>query len=187
MKDFKNFEGNLNETAAKATISSETVKGAESAKQQRSRKASPVYSVLKKARAQYDRQVDHNTETKRKCIEENIKKYYADPLRFWLDFKDETNVLIDSISFNKTCANLRLVPENVAEHIVFEGKSVRNNVRDNGLNVLGEQVKKFNAPLFVDSEGLYQKQITAGSGNLQAGNAEKMEAALSVLVEKPVA
>lgn len=182
-----NFEGNLTDAAKVANNVESANVPAKTEARPRGKKASPVYSVLKKARAQYDRQVDHNTETKRKCIEENIKKYYADPLRFWLDFKDETNVLIDSISFNKTCANLRLIPGNVAEHIVFEGKSVRNNVRDNGLNVLGEQVKKFNAPLFVDSEGLYQKQITAGSGNLQAGNAEKMEAALSVLVEKPVA
>ena len=183
MKKLKNYEGNLTD-AAKAANNFESTNASTT---RRRRVTTPVYSVLKRARAQFGKQVDHNTETKRKCIEQNISRFYDDPLRFWLDFKDETNVLIDSISFNKTCANLRLIPENVAEHIVFEGKSVRNNVRDNGLNVLGEQVKKFNAPLFVDSEGLYQKQITAGSGNLQAGNAEKMEAALSVLVEKPVA
>ena len=180
----KNFNESLNETATKVANDVESTKVSEKTEPKpRGKKAAPVYSVLKRARTQYDKQVDKNTETKRKCIEENIKKYYADPLNFWLDFKKETKVLLDSISFNRDCANLCLVPENVAEHIVYEGKSVRNNVRENGLNVLGEQVMKFNAPLFIDTECLYRKQITAGSGNQQTGNAET----INVPVEKPMA
>lgn len=179
----KNFE-NLNETATKVANNVESANVSEkTGLKPKGKKVSPVYSVLKRARAQYGKQVDHNTETKRKCIEENIKKCYADPLRFWLDFKDETKVLLDSISFHNACSNLGLVPENVAEHIVYEGKNLRNDVRDYGLDIIGEQVMKFNAPLFVDTEGLYRKQITAGSGTPQVGNAE----AVNVPVAKPVA
>lgn len=182
----KNIEGNLTDTAKVANNVESANASEKTGLKPKGKKVSPVYSVLKSARAQFKKQVEHNTETKRKCIEENIKKCYADPLRFWLDFKNETKVLLDSISFNRDCSNLGLVPENVAEHIVFEGKNLRNNVRENGLNVLGEQVLKFNAPLFIDTEGLYMKQITAGSGNHQTGNAKKEEA-VNVLVEKPVA
>ncbi len=175
---------NSNFTAenASAQVESQNVKPA-SVKGSKKKGTAPVYSVLKKARAQFDKQVDKNTETKRKCIEENIKKCYADPLNFWLDFKDETKVLLDSISFHNGCSNLGLVPENVAEHIVFEGKNLRNDVRDHGLDIVGEQVMKFNAPLFIDTEELYRKQITAGSGNQQTGNAET----INVPVEKPMA
>ena len=178
---------NFNFTAenASAQVESKNVKSA-SVKAPKKRGSSPFSSVLKSARAQFKKQVEHNTETKRKCIENNISRYYADPLRFWLDFKNETKVLLDSISFHNACSNLGLVPENVAEHIVFEGKKLRNNVIENGLNVLGERVMMFNAPLFVDTEELYRKQITAGSGNQQTGNAEKTEA-VNVPVAKPMA
>lgn len=138
--------------------------------------AAPVYSVLKRARAQFGRQVDHNTETKRKCIEQNISRFYDDPLRFWLDFKNETRVLLDSIEFNGYCEKLRLNPEYVAQHVVYEGKSVKNRVRDYGLDsVLGAQVMKFNAPLYVDTEGLYRKQITEGSENRQTAVVESVK------------
>ena len=178
---------NLDFTAenASAQVESKNVKSA-SVKGSKKRGSSPFSSVLKSARAQFKKQVEHNTETKRKCIENNISRYYADPLRFWLDFKNETKVLLDSISFRNTCSNLGLVPENVAEHIVFEGKNLRNDVRDYGLDIIGEQVMKFNAPLFIDTEELYRKQITAGDGNQQTGNAEKTEA-VSVPVKKPMA
>ena len=181
------FMKNLDFTAenASAQVESKNVKSA-SVKAPKKRGSSPFSLVLKGARAQFKKQVEHNTETKRKCIENNISRYYADHLRFWLDFKNETKVLLDSISFHNACSNFGLVPENVAEHIVFEGKKLRNNVIENGLNVLGERVMMFNAPLFVDTEELYRKQITDGSGNQQTGNAEKTEA-VSVPVKIPMA
>ena len=163
-------------------VESKNVKPA-SVKGSKKRGSSPFSLVLKSARAQFKKQVEHNTETKRKCIENNISRYYADPLRFWLDFKNETKVLLDSMEFNRYCNEIGLNPEYVAEHVVYEGKKLRNNVIENGLNVLGERVMMFNAPLYVDTEGLYRKQITAGSGNQQTGNAET----INVPVEKPMA
>ena len=175
---------NLDFTAenASAQVESKNVKSA-SVKGSKKRGSSPFSSVLKSARAQFKKQVEHNTETKRKCIENNISRYYADPLRFWLDFKNETKVLLDSMEFNRYCNEIGLNPEYVAEHVVYEGKKLRNNVIENGLNVLGERVMMFNAPLYVDTEELYRKQITAGGGNQQTGNAET----INVPVEKPMA
>ena len=181
------FMKNLDFTAenASAQVESKNVKSA-SVKGSKKRGSSPFSSVLISARAQFKKQVEHNTETKRKCIENNISRYYADPLRFWLDFKNETKVLLDSMEFNRYCNEIGLNPEYVAEHVVFEGKKLRNNVIENGLNVLGERVMMFNAPLYVDTEELYRKQITAGSGNQQTGNAEKTEA-VNIPVAKPMA
>ena len=163
----KNLEGNPTD-ATKVANNLESANASEkTGSKPRRKNMSPVYSVLKRARAQFGKQVDQNTETKRKCIESNISKYYADPLRFWLDFKNETKALLNTIPFNEACRELGLVPENVAEHIVFEGKKLRNNIRDNSLDIIGEQVMKFNAPLFMDTEELYSKQTTAGSDNQQ--------------------
>ena len=63
----------------------------------------PVYAVLQKARSQFKRQVVQDTDTKRICIERNIPAFYSDPLRFWTEFRDEVNDLLDSIRFNNYC------------------------------------------------------------------------------------
>ena len=179
-------KSNFTAENASAQIESQSVKPA-SIKGSKKKGASPFSLVLKGARAQFKKQVEHNTETKRKCIENNISRYYADPLRFWLDFKNETKVLLDSMEFNRYCNEIGLNPEYVAEHVVYEGSKIRNKVKDNGLeSVLGERVMMFNAPLYVDAEELYGKQITAGDCNQQTGNAEKTEA-VSVPVKKPMA
>lgn len=172
---------NFSAENSSAMVESQNVKSIKT-KAQKKRGASPFSLVLRSANAQFKKQVEHNTETKRKCIENNISRYYADPLRFWLDFKNETKVLLDSMEFNGYCKEIGLNPEDVAQHVVFEGKTIRDMVRDNGpKSVLGEQVMMFNAPLYVDAEGLYRKQITDGSENRQTENAEKV----IVPVEKP--
>ena len=139
----------------------------------------PVYSVLQRARAQFNRQVVQDTETKRICIERNISAFYSDPLRFWTEFKDEVNDLLDSVRFNTYCKDNGLNKNYVAEHVVFEGRSTKNNVWKNGLGVLGETVRMFNAPLYKDDAALFKKpkQITDGSEKKTATKAKKTETA----------
>ena len=174
---------NFSAENSSAMVESQNVKSTKT-KAPKKRGATPFSLVLRSANAQFKKQVEHNTETKRKCIENNISRYYADPLRFWLDFKNETKVLLDSMEFNGYCKEIGLNPEDVAQHVVFEGKTIRDMVRDNGpKSVLGERVMMFNAPLYVDAEGLYRKQITDGSENRQTENAETVK----IPVEKPMA
>lgn len=139
----------------------------------------PVYSVLQRARAQFNRQVVQDTETKRICIERNISAFYSDPLRFWTEFKDEVNDLLDSVRFNTYCRDNGLNKNYVAEHVVFEGRSTKNNVWKNGLGVLGETVRMFNAPLYKDDAALFKKlkQITDGSEKKTTTRAKKAETA----------
>ena len=101
-----------------------------------------------------------NTEAKIACIEDNIERYYDDSLRFWANLKDEAKDLLDSIKFNETCKSLGLKPENVAQHIIFEGKTVKNNVLRNGLDEMGEFIKAFDAPLFEDKEHILEDRVS---------------------------
>ena len=126
----------------------------------RKNKIQPVYAVLSKARKQFDRQVDKNTDTKIKCIEANIAVYYPDPLKFWLDLKTEADVLLDSKRFCFECESKKANPRYVAEHLVFEGKKVVEKVRKEGVINYGENIVKFNGPLFIDKENLYNQIVS---------------------------
>lgn len=125
----------------------------------RKNKVQPVYAVLTKARKQYAQQVDKKVGNKIKCIEANIAPHYADPLRFWLDFKTEAYVLLDSKRFCSDCDKKKANPEYVAEHLVFEGKKVVAKVLKEGVVNYGENIVKFNAPLFIDNENLYNQGV----------------------------
>lgn len=149
-----------------------------SARQRRKVVSDPVYAVLQKARAQFKRQVVQDTDTKRICIERNIPALYSDPLRFWTEFRDEVNDLLDSIKFNNYCSENALMPEYVAEHVVFEGRSTKNDVWRKGLGILGETVRMFNAPLYKDDAALFKKrqQITDGKEKKSSVKSKKAEA-----------
>lgn len=147
-----------------------------SAKPRRKGASDPVYSVLQRARAQFKRQVVQDTDTKRICIERNIPAFYSDPLRFWTEFRDEVNDLLDSIKFNTFCKENGLNKTYVAEHVVFEGRSTKNDVWRKGLGILGETVRMFNAPLLCkDAVPLFKKlkQITDGSEKKETSRAKK--------------
>lgn len=123
-------------------------------------KMSPLWYVVKKFNSLWKglSDSDQNTETKRQCLQLAVglcKKHYPDSLRFWLDLKDQAKILLDSVRFNKTCNDWGLNPQNVAEHIVIEGKSKMNNVLKDGLESFGDKARMFKDPLFVDTYNLY--------------------------------
>ena len=122
----------------------------------------PVYRVMMAANRQFKRYSKkfQNTEAKIACIEDNIDRYYDDSLRFWANLKDEAKDLLDSIKFNNTCNGLGLKPENVAQHIIFEGKGVKNRVLWNGLDEMGELIKAFDAPLFEDKDSILEDKVS---------------------------
>lgn len=174
------FEGNLTDAANVAAVSEMSNSSANaSAKTRRKAVSDPVYAVLQKARAQFKRQVVQDTNTKRICIERNIPAFYSDPLRFWTEFRDEVNDLLDSIKFNSYCKENGLNKTYVAEHVVFEGRSTKNDVWRKGLGILGATVRMFNAPLYKDDAALFKKlkQITDGT--------EKKQTRKKITVEQP--
>jgi len=73
MEKFKNFEGNLTETAAKAATTVETIKNTETAKPHRNVLGKSQYwAVVTKARRTFDRQLDMSNDVKRRCLEHFI-------------------------------------------------------------------------------------------------------------------
>lgn len=114
-----------------------------------------------------------NTEAKIACIEDNIDRYYDDSLRFWANLKDEAKDLLDSIRFNETCRKLGLDPGNVAQHIIFEGKAVKNKVLLNGLDDMGELIKAFDAPLFKDNGHILEDKVSQKEAESDAGETHK--------------
>ena len=148
----------------------------------------PVYAVLQRARAQFNRQVVQDTNTKRICIERNIPAFYSDTLRFWTEFRDEVNDLLDSIKFNNFCKENSLMPLYVAENVIFEGRSTKNDVWRKGLGILGETVKMFSLPIYKDEASLFKKpkQITDGTEKKTTNKAKK-SASAKTSTESPAA
>ena len=112
----------------------------------------PVYAVIAKARAQFFRQIEQNTEVKRACIKRHIYPLYDDSSRFWCDLLNEANDLLDSKKFNSYCENKKLNPNAVAEHIIFEGKATKRAVQKNGPEVLGKMNDLFKEKLIKEED-----------------------------------
>ena len=132
--------------------------GASSTSSSRTHKVQPVYQVITRGRHAFESQLVKDGNTKRTCLKVALIKssaLYPDPLRFSLDFHTERERLVDSKSFCDACRTLNLVPEYVADHVVFEGKSKMNTVLRDGLQALGDRVRMFNTPLWEDDEKLF--------------------------------
>ena len=77
-----------------------------------------------------------------------LSSYYPDAIRFWLDLEDQAKLLLDSKRFERECEAWDLKPENVAQHLVVEGKATVNRVLKLGLvEGYGENAKLFIEPL----------------------------------------
>lgn len=135
MTNLKNYEGNLTDAAKAAnSVESANQKNGEPARQQRSRAAkSKFWPVITKAKRTFYAQLHKNNEVKRECIEQLIPTITADAEKFWADYMDEANVLLDSRKFEKECRDLGVDMVTFATHIVFLGKGMRDTVLKNGI------------------------------------------------------
>lgn len=153
MIDYKISEGNLT-NAATAANSVETVKDAESARQQRSRKASVLWSTVSKARRTFEKQLHKSNDLKRECLEKMIPSVASDVEHFWSEYIDQANVLLDSRRFEKECKDLNVDPTILATHIVFLGSGTMNRVLRNGIvNTIGSKYRDFTEK-FVPKEAM---------------------------------
>lgn len=135
----------------------------------------PLYVVLKKARKYYNMQVDKTASDKVKCLETALKasrELYPDQLRCYMDFRQERERLVDSTRFCDACSRLGLNHDEVADHIVFEGKATVNKVLKDGLQVVGEKVHMFNYPLWTDAQNLYSSKEQPKSDNTEEDSNE---------------
>lgn len=112
----------------------------------------PVYAVIAKARAQFFRQIEQNTEVKRACIKRHIYPLYDDSSRFWCDLKNEANDLLDSRKFNDYCNKNYLDPVAIAEHTIFEGRAKKKDVQKYGPGILGTMLNLFHERLITEND-----------------------------------
>ena len=120
-------------------------------------KTSDFYHEMTAARHMFGSQLNKDGKIKKQCLEAVIanSKRYADKERFTAEFHQERERLVDSARFCRDCKAKGLVPEYVAEHTVFLGKTKVSEVLQNGIQVLGDSVMMYNCPLLEDKFNLY--------------------------------
>ena len=103
-----------------------------------------------------------NTETKRMCLKEAAERTYGDPKRASYDIKNEARTLTNLMDFGEYCRMNGLKGENVAEHVVFEGKTVMRRVMEYGVeSVLGTKIQMFAEPLTDGKEKSTESEANA--------------------------
>ena len=83
-------------------------------------------------------------EIKLACIDKFMNAAYSDANKFWADFMEQVNILLDSRRYCRECKILGLKPEYVAEHIVFLGSATMKKVLKDGVSrTLGADVQLY--------------------------------------------
>ena len=130
----------------------------------------PLFVVLRKARKIFCTQVKKDVESKKECIQIALGSFddlYPDRLRFELDFRAERDRLTDSKKFCDACQAIGMDPKCVADHTVFEGRSLVEAVLRYGIQTLGERIRMFSEPLWEDTMNLYPEDIEQDSAQQQ--------------------
>ena len=126
--------------------------------------SAPIWSALTVARRMFNNLPSalQNTETKRMCLKEAAEHTYGDPKRACYDIKNEARKLTNLMDFGEYCRKNGLKGENVAEHVVFEGKTVMRRVMEYGVeSVLGTKIQMFAEPLTDGKEKSAESEANA--------------------------
>ena len=104
----------------------------------------PMWRVMTQARPVFDVQLKKDNEIKLACIDKFMNAAYSDANKFWADFMEQVNILLDSRRYCRECKILGLKPEYVAEHIVFLGSATMKKVLKYGVSrTLGADVQLY--------------------------------------------
>ena len=126
--------------------------------------SAPIWSALTVARRMFNNLPSalQNTETKRMCLKEAAERTYGDPKRASYDIKNEARKLTNLMDFGEYCRKNGLKGENVAEHVVFECKTVMRLVMEYGVeSVLGTKIQMFAEPLTDGKEKSTESEANA--------------------------
>ena len=124
--------------------------------------SAPVWVALTAARRMFNNLPSalQNTETKRMCLHEAANRIYGDLKRVDYDIKNEARRLINLVDFGEYCEENGLNKVNVADHVVFEGKTTVRRVMEYGVeSVLGMKIQMFAEPL-IENESKDDGQST---------------------------
>ena len=107
----------------------------------------PFNRVITSSRKLYARQLEQNASVKGRCLERNVAKYYDEPDKFWTEFENRKETILDRSSFKTRCAQEGLNPKNVAEHLLFEGNAVVKKTLETGFAHLKGQHLTYANPI----------------------------------------
>lgn len=126
------------------------------------RHVAPMWRILGKARKVFDAQLLKTNEVKRTCIATFMNAEVQDSAKFWGDFIEQVEKLMDSRKYLRDCKVLGYEPENVAEHIVFLGSATINKVLKNGLKeTLGNDLHLYKDRFSPKDADIYVSNVTA--------------------------
>ena len=119
-----------------------------------------MWRVLSRAKKTFDAQLEKNNETKLKCINVYLSAEMNDSSKFWGEFMEHVEKLLDSRKYLRDCKQLGYDPANVAEHIVFLGSAMLNKVLTYGIeSALGNDLMLY-AERFAPQEAeMYHKRL----------------------------
>lgn len=115
-------------------------------------KAANIWAAIAAGRKVFRNQMDQTHEIKVRALEYALETEFPTYHKFGNDLSSMTENLCDSKRFVQECKDLELEPSIVAQHVIFAGQKVFNQVRDSGVKVhFGKQlVREFNKPLYVE-------------------------------------
>ena len=113
----------------------------------RKRKVNPFPTVIRKANNLYSKQVNKNTAVKQACIMACILPLYPDLNHFWMEYQYMVDRILDSRRFEKICNERGLNPQIIAQHLVFEGKAMVEQVLAEGFAPLRGRERSYTEAL----------------------------------------
>lgn len=140
-----------------------TANGNEPNNDRKKRKAiPPMWRILGKARKVFDVQLNKTNDVKLKCITNFMNAETQDPDKFWGDFFEQVENLIDSRQYALECSRLGCDSIDLAEHIVFLGSATINKVLKNGIyNTLGNDFRLYKERFSPIEADKYRKDVVA--------------------------
>lgn len=129
----------------------------------RKKAKAPFHAIREKAANIYKSQLTRGVDTIRLSIDRALgllasADYTKD--RFLAEFKMYVDRLLDSRRFEKECEELKLIPLNVATHVVFDGMKKINDVLVNGIKpTYSNCLKELVNPIYTVAD--FEKAITS--------------------------
>jgi len=119
-------------TAQAATSMSNSNEMAIVAGKKAKRTVNQFWVEVNRARKVFNIQLDKSNELKYRCLKNQIGRE-RDPQKFFNDFQEQVDWLMDSSRYNQQCHDRQLDPKTVATHIVFLGSATLHKVREKGI------------------------------------------------------
>jgi len=119
-----------------------------------------IWFVLGKSRKAFAAQLSKSNDIKRQCIEIFMVAETQDDNKFWADYFDQVEKLLDSRRYIAECKRVGHCPVNIAEHIVFLGSSTISKVLKEGIDkVIGNDIYLYTERLSPEETDMYRSKF----------------------------